>query len=65
MHSDKIQQCVEALCQNGCRAVRATIEVLENGEGVPQVDGLTAEERNAVLTELKSIMSVYKRDCEI
>ena len=65
MHSNKIQQCVEALCQNGCRAVRATIDVLESGQEVPQMSHLNAEERSAVLNELKSIMSVYDGECGI
>lgn len=65
MHSDRVQQCVEALCQNGCRAVRATIDVLESGQEISQLDNMSPEERAAVLCELKAIMSVYDRDCEI
>jgi hypothetical protein len=58
-NSDKVQECVEALCQNGCIAVRATIDALELGMPVAQTDGMQPEERSAVLAELKSIMAVY------
>lgn len=57
--SSKVQQCVEALCQNGCEAVRATIHALERGLPVAQTDAMDDHERHAVLTELKAIMSVY------
>ncbi len=57
----RVQQCVEALCLNGCEAVRATILALEARLPVVQIDGLAAPERAAVLEELKAIMSVYDR----
>ncbi len=57
----RVQQCVEALCLNGCEAVRATILALEARLPVVQIDGLAASERAAVLEELKAIMSVYDR----
>lgn len=62
--SHKIQQRVESLCQSGCKAVNATIAALESGQPVAQVEDLSAEERNAVLRELKTIMAVYDGDCE-
>ncbi len=58
-HSNKVQQCVEALCQNGCDVVRATIHALERGLPVAQTDTMSDQERKAVLCELKAIMSVY------
>ncbi len=58
-NSNKVQQCVEALCQSGCDAVRATIHALERGLSVVQTDAMSDQERNAVLCELKAIMSVY------
>lgn len=58
-HSSKVQQCVEALCQNGCQAVRATIQALERDLPVAQTDAMDACERAAVLAELKAIMAVY------
>lgn len=58
---DRVQQCVEALCLNGCEAVRATIRALENGVPVVQTEGMDGTQRAAVLRELKAIMAVYSR----
>lgn len=55
----KVQQCVEALCLNGCQAVRATIDALERDLPVAQTEAMDAHERAAVLAELKAIMAVY------
>ena len=59
MNTDKINQCVEAICECGCETVLAVIEVMESGNPVPQVELLQDAERGAVLNELKAIMSVY------
>lgn len=59
--SDPISQCVEALCQCGCDAVRATITAMETGHAVAQVAGLSDQQRQKVLVELKAIMAVYDR----
>jgi len=61
----KVEQCVESLCQNGCAAVNATIVVLEQDINNASLDGLLPEECEMVLSELKTIMSVYDRPCEI
>jgi hypothetical protein len=58
---DRVQQCVEALCLNGCEAVRATIRALEEDVPVAQTEGLDGGQRAAVLRELKAIMAVYNR----
>jgi len=55
----KVNQCVEALCLNGCEAVRATISNLETGVALEQLNDLDESEVATVLNELKSIMSVY------
>jgi hypothetical protein len=60
-NSETVQQCVEALCGNGCEAVRATISALERDLPVALADGLNPEQREAVLHELKAIMAVYDR----
>lgn len=55
----KINQRIEAVCEAGCEAVRASIATLESGHPMALTDDLTAEECQQVLTELKTIMSVY------
>ena len=59
MDTKQVNQCVDALCQCGCDAVRATIEAMEVGADVPQVETLSDEEREVVLDELKAVMAVY------
>ena len=59
--SDPISQCVEALCQCGCDAVRATITAMETGHEVAQTVGLSDQQRQKVLAELRAIMAVYDR----
>lgn len=61
MDLHRAHQCVEALCQNGCEAVRATIAALEQGLPAVGTEGLTEAERAAVLRELKAVMAVYTR----
>ncbi len=55
----KINQRIEAVCEAGCEAVRASIEILEAGHSVALTDDLSPEESQQVLAELKTIMSVY------
>lgn len=55
----KVNQCVEALCANGCDVVRATINNLETGVALEPLSDLDENEIITVLNELKSIMSVY------
>ena len=55
-----VQQCVELLCSDGCKAVRRYIKQLEEGEVVSHTQSLTHTDRDAVLYELKSIMAVYE-----
>lgn len=57
--SMKINQRIEAVCEAGCEAVRASITTLELGQQIALTDDLNAEEREQVLLELKTIMSVY------
>ncbi len=49
-----VQQCVEALCQSGCDAVRATIHALERGLPVAQTDTMTDQERNCCALRIES-----------
>ena len=55
----KVNQCIEALCANGCEAVRATVSSMEMGSAPTQLHNLDQDEYRTVLNELKSIMSVY------
>lgn len=63
MYSKNIQACVDAICAKGCGAVREDILWLERGRDVPEVAGLEEHELQAVIKELKSIMSVYGDTC--
>lgn len=58
-NESRVSACVEALCQSGCKAVRATIDALRMDLPVPQTEGLEAAERARVLRELEAIMAVY------
>ena len=62
---NRVDNCVEALCQKGCSAVWGHIEALEAGQLLPETDGLSTPEIKAVINELKSIMSVYKGTCSV
>ena len=55
----KINQRIEAVCEAGCEAVRASITTLETGHQIALTDDLSAEECQQVLLELKNLMSVY------
>jgi hypothetical protein len=59
MDTKQVNQCVDALCQCGCDAVRATIKAMEIGAEIPQLQTLGHEERQLVLAELKAVMAVY------
>jgi len=59
LSSEQVSQCIDALCQCGCDAVRATISALESGVVVPQIETLSENERQQVLDELKAVMAVY------
>jgi hypothetical protein len=56
-----VEAIVERICDKGCRRVWDDISALERSEPIPEVRGLSAAERSAVLMELKDIMAVYAR----
>ena len=62
---NRVDNCVEALCQKGCSNVWGDIEALESGQILPEVDGLSTPEIQAVVRELKAVMSVYKGTCSV
>ena len=61
MTSNHVQQRVEAMCQQGCDAVRSYIRAMEEKLPLSQLDGLDGNEKDRILTELKAIMAVYDR----
>lgn len=60
-HVYSVDEVIEALCQEGCQAVRAYIEQLENNTPMELLAGLNDLEKQSVLLELHSIMAVYDR----
>lgn len=60
-----VEARVEAVCLKGCRQVRRDIAHLESGAEIPEVRGLTPDERRLLLAELKQIMAVYGDSCRI
>jgi hypothetical protein len=56
------EQCVELLCQKGCKEVLRLIGEIEEG-GIPEeLAHLPETGRQAVLRELKAIMAAYDHD---
>ena len=60
----RVDTCVEALCQHGCRKVTEYISLLKAGTVFEDVATLSPAERHAVLEELESIMSAYNGPCD-
>lgn len=60
-HDQQVIQCVETLCECGCDAVRATISAMEAQLPVSQTEGMSDEQQQQVLDELKAIMAVYDK----
>lgn len=60
-HVYSVDEAIELLCQEGCKAVRLYIERLENNAPIEILDGMSDQEKVTVLRELQSIMSVYDR----
>lgn len=58
-----VEQCVEALCKKGCRAVWGDIDALKAGRRISEVQGLSAEEVQLVIAELSAVMAVYEGTC--
>lgn len=59
--SEKVNDRITAVCETGCEAVRASIQLLEKGIDVEVSKDLTPAERQLMLNELKAIMSVYDK----
>ena len=63
MLNRQVEHAVELLCHQGCKAVWGVIHALERGETLPETAGLDDVEVEAVVGELKAIMSVYVGKC--
>lgn len=63
MNHRLVEQCVEKLCHKGCRAVWSDIDTLESGKTLPEAEGLSKAEVDAVVAELRSVMAVYEGTC--
>ena len=61
---DKVDECIDALCCQGCSMVHRYIEALQQGEQFPEIAGLSEAERLAVLAELVAIMDIYDGSCD-
>jgi hypothetical protein len=65
MLNRQVEHAVELLCRQGCQAVWGVIRALERGETLPETAALQAAEVEAVVGELKAIMSVYAGKCGV
>lgn len=65
MDQAKIDRCIDVFCHRGCREVTRIIGVMERSESLPDTDELNPAEFGAVLRELKAIMAVYDRPCDV
>lgn len=59
--SARLQSIIDSICGQGCQHVRQFIQQLQQGKVDDKTKSLNTQERNLILAELESIMSVYKR----
>lgn len=60
-----IDQLVETLCEQGCRAVLVHIEALQAGQTQQEFADLSTTQRELLLHELQAIMAVYNNHCRL
>lgn len=65
MGKDRVEVCVESICNKGCQSVRSDLEKLEQRKVLPELKGFSEDEIQRVLRELKSIMEVYGDSCRL
>lgn len=58
--NELIDNCLERLCQQGCRSVNQVIQQLEQGQKIDSIAHLDATHQQKLLHELKSLMAVYE-----
>ncbi|WP_254045380.1 hypothetical protein [Thiohalocapsa sp. ML1] len=61
----RLEVRVEHICERGCRGAWDAIDRLEQGEDLPETADLSRAERDWVLAELRTVMSVYGERCRI
>jgi hypothetical protein len=64
VRQEKIEECVETLCHQGCSMVYRRISALQQDEEFPEVADLSRSERRSVLEELVAIMDIYDGSCD-
>lgn len=65
MLHQRVEVCVESLCNQGCKAVWGHIAALERGDSIPETEGLGPREIREVLSELKTVMAAYAGSCSL
>jgi hypothetical protein len=61
----KIEDCIEAIAQQGCQYTREVLAMFREGAIPSEVIHLSIDERAVVHAELKAVMDVYGEDCPI
>jgi len=61
----KIEDCIEAIAQQGCQYTREVLAMFREGAIPSEVIHLSVDERAIVYAELKAVMDVYGEDCSI
>ncbi len=59
----RVDDCLEAICQLGCKEVGRKLELMDQGVFVTDVAGLSSAERQQVHEELRAVMDVYGGGC--
>lgn len=60
MDKNRIDSCVESLCEKGCAEVLEAIRNLEQKHTIAETRELSEEEIAIVLVELTNIMAIYQ-----
>ena len=63
MQDKRLQLCVESICRKGCQSVRKDMEILQAEGELQETQGLSGDEKQQVLEELRTIMAVYGDSC--
>ncbi len=67
MGKQEIDQAIDSICNQGCQYVNAVLKDVSVRQDCNELAPLCEEDQAVVLTELKSVMSVYDQtgNCEI